>query len=240
MPTVLITGAARRVGKALAELFAARGWEVVIHYNQSESEAQDLSHLLQKQYPDRRFPVVQANLSEPGQVSDRLIEHLPKPIKSLDALINCASVFEASSLADTSLNLLRQQMAINFDAPFMLMQAFNKYQKKGAIVNILDTRIVNNNWSHAAYSLSKKALMELTRMAALEWAPEVRVNGVAPGPVLPPPGKEEAYLQKVVAATPLKSVVGLANLTESVWFLVTNSAITGQIIFCDSGAHLKD
>ncbi len=239
MPTVLITGAAKRVGKALAELFAARDWEVVIHYNHSEEAALDLSLGLQNKYPDRHFPIVRADLSDGDKFVALLMDKLPAPIKGLDALINCASVFEPSSVAETDYHLLRQQMAVNFEAPFMLMQAFYQLHGSGAIVNILDTRIVNNSWSHAAYSLSKKALMELTRMAALEWAPGVRVNGVAPGPVLPPPDKDAAHLKKVAADTPLKKVVGLNDLAESVWFLIANSAITGQIIFCDSGAHLK-
>lgn len=239
MPVVLITGAAKRIGRALAELFAARGWEVVIHYNNSAVAALDLSRSLQKQYRDRHFPTVKADLSDAGKSVELLLDHLPAPVKSLDALINCASVFEPSSLAETDYLLWRQQMVVNFETPFMLMQAFYKRFGKGCIVNILDTRIVTNDWSHAAYSLSKKALMELTRMAALEWAPAVRVNGVAPGPVLPPPGKEAAHLGKVIADTPLKRLVGLDDLTGSVWFLVANSAITGQILYCDSGAHLK-
>ncbi len=239
MPTVLITGAAKRVGKALAELFGARDWEVVIHYNNSEVAAQELSLSLQKKYPDRQFPTVRADLTDVGKSIALLREGLPASVNGLDALINCASVFEPSSVAETDHQLLRQQMAVNFEAPFMLMQAFYKVHGRGAIVNVLDTRIVNNSWSHAAYSLSKKALMELTRMAALEWAPDVRVNGVAPGPVLPPPGKDAMHLEKVAVETPLKKVVGLDDLAESVWFLVANSAITGQIIFCDSGAHVK-
>ncbi len=103
----------------------------------------------------------------------------------------------------------------------------------------MDTRIVDNESSHAAYSLSKKALMHATTMAALEWAPSVRVNGVAPGPVLPPPGKDETHLHEVIESTPLQKRVELDNLVESAYFLTTNDAITGQIIFCDSGAHLK-
>ncbi|GAO30274.1 SDR family oxidoreductase [Geofilum rubicundum] len=239
MPTVLITGAAKRVGKALTELFAARGWEVIIHYHTSERAARDLSLSLQKKYDSRHFPVVQADLSNPVQSVEMLLKQLPQPLAGLDALINNASVFDASTLAETDYDLWRRQMLVNFETPFMLMQAFYKMFGKGAVVNVLDTRIVNNDSSHAAYSLSKKALTQLTQMAALEWAPDVRVNGVAPGPVLPPPGRDSVYFEKVAADTPLKRVVGLDSLAESVWFLVANSAITGQVIYCDSGAHLN-
>jgi pteridine reductase len=239
MPTVLITGAAKRVGKALAELFADRGWEVIIHYNNSERSARDLSLNLQKKYGDRHFPLVRADLSNPAKAVKILLQQLPQPLIGLDALINNASVFDPSTLAETDYDLWRQQMLVNFEAPFMLMQAFYNLFGKGTVVNVLDTRIVNNDSSHAAYSLSKKALMQLTQMAALEWAPDLRVNAVAPGPVLPPPGRDATYFEKVAADTPLNKEVGLDNLVESVWFLITNSAITGQVIYCDSGAHLK-
>jgi len=237
MPTVLITGAAKRLGKVLAEFFASKNWEVIIHYNNSDNAAKELSLSLQKKYYGREFSIVKADLSDPEQASALLINQLH--IKRPDLLINCASIFESSNIGETNYKLLRRHMKVNFEAPFMLMHEFYNCYGKGNIINILDARIISNSWSHAAYSLSKKSLTELTRMAAFEWAPNIRVNAVAPGPVLPPPGKDKSYLERVAADTPLKKSVDLNSFLESVWFLVTNSAITGQIIYCDSGAHLK-
>lgn len=236
--TVLITGAAVRVGKSLAEFFASKGYNVILHCNSNYDAALELSSSLSQTYPHALFPIVTVDLSYPIDAANQLFHTLPKGISTVDVLINNASVFEASKLKETSYELYRRQMVINLDAPFFLMQAFYNRFKSGSIVNILDTRITNHNSSHAAYTLAKKALMHLTQMAALEWAPSVRVNAIAPGPVLPPPGDDISHLHRVAESTPLKSTVSLDNLADSAYFLVSNRSVTGQIIFCDSGAHL--
>ncbi len=238
MHTVLITGAAKRIGEALALYFAHKGWEVVIHCNSSREEADRLSTRLSSLYKERLFPVIVADFSDPVSASDSIFSQLRKLKLSPELLINSASVFSPATLADTSYTHLRRQMMVNFEAPFMLMKAFRQYCKKGCIVNVLDTRVKSNDSRHAGYTLSKKVLMHLTEMAALEWAPDIRVNAVAPGAVLPPPGQDEAYLKEVVARTPLKQSVPLGDLADAVWFLVINGTITGQIIYCDGGAHL--
>lgn len=238
--TVLITGAARRVGKALAKRFALEGWNVVIHYNSSRDKALAFSTKLRQLFPKQIFPIIGADLSSGEETIIDLFDNLSKlDINKLDALINNASNFYPGSLKETDTSLLHNSFKVNFEAPFFLMRHFYLLYGYGSILNLLDTRIVDNESSHGAYSLSKKALMNVTSMAALEWAPSVRVNGLAPGPVLPPPGKDEVHLEKVIASTPLQKVVELDNLVESAYFLTTNDAITGQIIFCDSGAHLK-
>lgn len=231
---VLITGSAKRLGKALAYYYAAKGWEVVLHFNSSISEAQLLSDELHAKYPERLFPLFQANLNEVVEC-----EGLIDKIDHLDVLINNASVFESGLLFETNEDLFRDQMAVNFNAPFFLMKKFYNKFKRGVIVNILDTRITSNDSSYGAYSLAKKSLMNLTKMAAIEWAPFVRVNAVAPGPVLPPDGKDANHFYKVIDETPLKKQVDIQNLCESVYFLTLNDDVTGQILFCDGGAHLK-
>ncbi|ASB47789.1 SDR family NAD(P)-dependent oxidoreductase [Alkalitalea saponilacus] len=236
--TVLITGGAQRVGAALSRFFAQNGWNVVIHYNRSSDVARELSKELSGIYPEQYFPVVWCNLSEFPEKMIEFFNHLPQELNSIDVLINNASVFDPGVLSDTTPELLKSQMSVNFEAPLFLMQSFVNCFKSGVIVNVIDTRVTENSFSHAAYSISKKALMHLTKMAALEWAPDVRVNAVAPGPVLPPPGKTDDYLHAVIKETPLKKQVKLDNLSESVYFLVENDSITGQIIFCDSGTHL--
>lgn len=231
---VLITGAAARVGKALAYYFAAKGWEVVIHYNTSTQLAIDLSNELKNKYPGRKFPLVSANLEHISEC-ERLIKDADHP----DVLINNASVFEPGLLSVSTEKHFRRQLSVNFDAPFFLMQHFYNNSKSGVIINILDTRVGTNDSSYAAYSLAKKALLQLTTMAALEWAPNFRVNAVAPGPVLPPEGKNLRYFKKVVDNTPLKKQINIDNLCKSVYFLTENEDITGQVLFCDAGAHLK-
>ncbi|WP_291856421.1 SDR family oxidoreductase [Marinilabilia sp.] len=235
--TVLITGAARRVGAGITRFLANEGWEVVIHYNHSRDEALQLSGELQEAYPDREFPVLQCDLSNMDAVLS-VFNRIPDNIQQLDALVNNASTFNSGRLLETSADFLRKEMSVNFEAPFFLIQAFVNTFGKGSIVNMLDTKIVKNEGIYAAYLLAKKNLAELTRMAALDFAPDVRVNGIAPGPVLPPPRKGNEYLADVIAKTPLKQQVAVQDISASVSFLLNNPSVTGQIIFCDSGSHL--
>lgn len=235
--TVLITGAAKRVGAAIAKFLAREGWEVVLHYNHSKDDAEQLSRELKHEHPERTFPILQCDLANHDAVLS-LFGHLPDDVKKIDALVNNASVFDPGTIDETSPVFLRKEMSINFDAPFFLMQAFKNIYGEGCIVNMLDTAIMKNEGSHAAYLLAKKSLANLTNMAALSFSPDIRVNGVAPGPVLPPARKSPDYLKDVVAKTPLKKQVDVDDIAASVSFLLNNPSVTGQIIFCDSGAHL--
>ncbi len=125
------------------------------------------------------------------------------------------------------------------DSPFnFLIQNFKNFFGKVAIVNLLDAKIEKNEGAHTAYILAKKSLAELTRMAALAFAPHIRINAIAPGPVLRPRGKNDNYLKQVVDHTPLKRQVDTDDIAMSVSFLLNNPSVTGQILFCDSGSHL--
>jgi len=235
--TAFVTGSAKRIGSVISEQLASAGWEVILHYNHSRDDAVRLSEKLKQLYPERVFPVFQCDLSV-GDAVLSAFNRLPDGIDKIDALINNASIFDAGKIDDTSLGFLRKQMMVNFEAPFLLMQAFKNQFGEGSIVNLLDTKIVKNEGTHAAYLLAKKSLAELTRMAALDFAPEIRVNGVAPGPVLPPPRKSADYLTDVIEKTPLKKQVDVNDIAYSVSFLLNNPSVTGQVLFCDSGSHL--
>ncbi|MDI3520707.1 MAG: pteridine reductase [Anaerophaga sp.] len=235
--TVLITGSAKRVGAAITRFLAAEGWEVVLHYNHSRDEALGLSKELKENYGDREFPVIQCDLSNIDAVLS-LFGRLPEGIDRLHALVNNASTFHSGSIEETSPSFLRKEMAVNFEAPFFLLQSFRNSFNSGCVVNMLDAKITTNEASHAAYLLAKKNLEALTRMAALSFAPGIRVNAVAPGPVLPPSRKSDDYLKHVVDRTPLKRRVDTSDIAASVSFLLNSSSVTGQIIYCDSGLHL--
>ncbi len=237
-PIVLVTGAAKRVGAAISRHLADEGWSVVLHYNRSDEEALQLAAQLKKKYPGQDFSTVQCDLSNTGEVL-LLFEKPAFKGLELNALVNNASIFMPGTLEELSPTFLKQQMGVNFEAPLFLMQAFMKTFGRGSVVNLLDTAITGNSDTHAAYLLAKKNLEALTRMAALAWAPAIRVNGVAPGPVLPPPGKGQEHLKKVIDKTPLKRQVDVIDIAQTVSFLLNNPSITGQVIFCDSGAHLK-
>ena len=235
--TALITGAARRIGKAMAQHLASQGWNIAIHYNSSELEARQFCDKLAGAYPNQQFEIFKANLNLPNEV-ELLIPQVIQKMQVIDLLINNASVFEPAQLGDTTTEFLDRQMNVNFKAPFILMHDFAKSFKSGVIVNFVDTRIVTNQSNFAAYSISKKALWELTKMAALEFGPGIRVNAIAPGLTLPPEEKGDDYLLKLAEKIALKRPGGLDPILKSLDFILNNDYLTGQLLFCDGGENL--
>jgi NAD(P)-dependent dehydrogenase (short-subunit alcohol dehydrogenase family) len=237
-PTALVTGGARRIGKFLVEHLAKEGWEVIIHYNQSCQSAQQLSEKLQQLYPDRHFPLIQLELKN-WEVLEQQLSFIDKLTVKVDLLVNNASTFNPSSLLDGSIEHIKSQFGINAFAPMVLGQFMVKKYHCKHIINMLDTDITTNRRSHTYYLLAKKVLHEHTRMAAAEWGPQVRVNGIAPGPVLPPDGHTNDYLDNAASHLPLQKTVSLNTLSRALDFLLEAEDVTGQIVFCDSGSHVK-
>lgn len=235
--TALITGASKRIGRVLTEHLAENDWNVILHYNTSESEANELSRLLKKRYPDQEFLSTQANLEKISEV-ESLIPQIVAQMGAFQLLINNASVFDHGYLGETSSELYASQMDVNLRAPFFLMHDFAQYCKAGNIINFVDTRITTNKSNFAAYSLSKKGLWEITKMAALEFAPEIRVNAIAPGANLAPEGKDEEYLWNLAKRTPMKKPGGLEPILKSLDFILNNNSLTGQLLFADGGENL--
>jgi pteridine reductase len=235
--TALITGAAKRVGKALTEHLAEKGWNVIIHFNTSEKPAQQLSEFLKEKFPRQEFPVVKANLANLNEVLE-LIPSIVKSQGNFQLLVNNASVFEPGYLFNTSEEMFDNQMNINLKAPFFLMRDYANHCKEGNIINLVDSRITTNKSDFSAYSLSKKGLWELTKMAALEFSPKIRVNAIAPGATLPPEGKDDNYLTKLAKKTPMKKSGGLKPVLKSLDFILENEHLTGQLLFADGGENL--
>jgi len=235
--TVLITGAARRVGKAMAFHLACQGWDVAIHYNTSVEEAILFKAQLETSYPKQKFEIFKADLNRTEEV-EMLLRQVVLTMGTLDLLINNASLFESAWLGQTTTAFLDHHMNINFKAPLILTRNFAQQIKHGTIINFVDTRIVNNQSRFAAYSLSKKALWELTKMAALEFGPNIRVNAIAPGLTLAPEEKEEAYLWNLAKNITMKRPGGLTPILKSLDFILENEYLTGQLLFCDGGENL--
>ena len=235
--TALITGASKRIGKSMAVHLARKGWNMAIHYNSSETEAKLFRDELKKEYPHQQFAIFKADLNSTAEV-ELLIPEVVRTMPTLDLLINNASLFEPASLGRTSSEFLEQQMNVNFKAPFILTRDFALTGQSGIIVNIVDTRIVNNQSGFAAYSISKKALWELTKMAALEFGPGIRVNAIAPGLTLPPKDKGEDYLLKLAEKIAMKKPGGLEPILKSLDYILNNDYLTGQLLFCDGGENL--
>lgn len=235
--TALITGAAKRLGKAMAMHLAAQGWNIAVHYNTSEIDAIKLQDELRSSFPDQKFEIFGGNLTITSQVEQLVLQVIQK-MGNLDLLINNASVFDRGDFVNTTADFLDQQMNVNFKAPFILTRQFALMAKKGTIVNFVDTRIVNNKSNFAAYSLSKKALWELTKMTALELGPNIRVNAIAPGLTLPPEEEGDDYLLKLAKNIAMKRPGGPEPILKSLDYILNNDYLTGQLLFCDGGENL--
>ena len=234
--SALVTGGAKRLGRAIAEMLAACGANTVVHYNHSETEAEALADQLRKQ--GAKAWTLQADLAdtdEAGHLVSRAVE-LAGP---LEILVNNAAIFPDSRLADVQPDEVLASMRVNALSPLAIGRAFARQSRPGAIVNMLDCRILDYDELHVAYHLSKRTLSSLTRMMAVEFAPAVRVNAVAPGLILPPPGRDESYLKSLESTNPLECHGGPEDVAAAVRFLVESAFVTGQIIYVDGGRHMR-
>jgi len=234
--TALVTGAGKRLGRATATALASQGVSVVVHYQSSQAEAEQCAELVRSN--GVKAWTLQADLSDPpaaAAVMDRAVE-LAGPV---DILVNSASIFPRNTLADMTWKDVTDNMQVNAMAPFLIARGLAAQGRSGAVVNLLDTRVVHYDRVHAAYHLSKRALLTLTRMMALEFAPAVRVNAVAPGLILPPPGEDESYLQKLSASVPLQRVGNAGDITDAILYLLRSEYVTGQVLFVDGGFHMR-
>lgn len=235
--TALITGSSKRIGNSIAGHLAAKGWNIAVHFNHSENPAAELVRELSLNYPQQKFKMFKANLANINEVN-KLLPNVISEMGEINLLVNNASVFDPAYLKETSVELFDAQLNVNLKAPFFLIRDFANQSKKGNIINFVDTRVTSNKSNFAAYSLSKKALWDLTQMAALELAPEIRVNAIAPGVTLPPEDKEEDYLQNLAQNIPMKKPGGLDPILRSVDFILENNHLTGQLLFADGGENL--
>jgi NAD(P)-dependent dehydrogenase (short-subunit alcohol dehydrogenase family) len=234
--TALVTGAAKRIGRSLAMALAREGVHVVIHYNTSQEEAEQVAEEV-RQHGSHAW-ALQADLHDSEQ-TDMLIDRAIEQAGQLQILVNSASIFMQNRLLDFDADDFYNNMQVNALAPLGLSRAFARQGQAGAIINFLDTRILDYDRDHAAYHLSKRTLYTITRMLSVELAPRIRVNGVAPGLILPPPGQDAAYLEKRKHTNPLQQIGTLEDITEAALFLLRSDFVTGQIIYVDGGRHLK-
>lgn len=234
----LITGASRRIGRALAITLAEEGVNIVAHDRRS-LEAETAKVCGEVEDCGARSWKVIADLEKPEEY-ESLVARALREAGSLDILINNASLFLPNTLMDVGWKDVTQHFHVNAWAPFVLSREFARLVRRGSIVNILDTRIAGYDRAHVAYILSKHMLSVLTKMCALEFAPAVTVNAVAPGLILPPAGKDDAYLDKLAQTVPLKRHGGPEDITDAVLYLLRSDFVTGQTIYVDGGRRLLE
>jgi NAD(P)-dependent dehydrogenase (short-subunit alcohol dehydrogenase family) len=236
----LVTGGAKRLGKEIASALAGAGASVVIHYNTSGAPAEEFCAALEAS--GTTAVPVQADLDDPAQ-AEGLFDAAWKALDGIDLLVNNASIFPTGRMDGMTLADLDANVRVNAWAPFLATRAFHRRVKDtdgtGSVVNLLDTRLVGGDLAHAPYHLSKAMLAEITSMTAVEFAPELQVNGVAPGAVMPPEGLGDEYLAGLTAELPLRRRGYPADIAEATLYLLGASFVTGQVIFVDGGRHLR-
>ena len=234
--TALVTGGARRIGRATAEALATEGANVAIHYGRSRDEAEEAAAAIRKAGPQAW--TIQADMADPS-AAEALLPREVETAGPIHFLVNNASIFEPSLVTDFSTDDLARNVQINAMSPLLLSRAFAEQGVEGAIVNLLDSRIVEYDKKNVAYHLSKRMLFSLTRMTAMEFAPAIRVNGVGPGLILPPEGEDDSYVQRLAHLAPLGRVISVEAVVEAVMYLLKAEHVTGQVLFVDGGRHMR-
>ncbi|MBO7742052.1 MAG: SDR family oxidoreductase [Victivallales bacterium] len=235
-PVVLVTGGGRRIGACVCRAFGAAGWRVAVHCGRSLQAAGEVAESI----GGGRAAVFSADLRDDRE-RDGVIPAVLERFGRIDVLVNNASAYVRRPLSAVSAQTLREDLEINFTAPFALMCSFREAAGSagGNIVNILDSRIQWPDGDSAGYSLAKSALAQGTLLCAREWAAAgIRVNGIAPGFVMPAEGVPMERMAHLVEASPLKRRCTPEEIADSALWLVNAPSVTGQIIYLDGGLHL--
>lgn len=235
--SVLITGASRRIGSAIARDFASRGFDLHLHANTSVTELGQLAESLESEFGVKVTRHI-ADLSDLGAVQ-RLVAALRNPGPVPTVVINNASIFEENyqSAATADIELVVKILTVNTAVPLVL-SALLADLDGGQVINITDGHVDLTCAMHLPYDVSKAALADATRRLAVLLAPKVRVNAVAPGLVLPPPGRDQSHLERMALRAPLQRPSQLAHIIAAIRFLCDVDTVTGEIIMVDGGEHL--
>ena len=239
--TILITGAAKRIGKEIALTFCDLGWNIIIHYNSSKADAEDLSNQINSINPESA-KIIQANLDISDDVQ-RLIQESKECFNSIDVLVNNASTFYPTPIDDISEEHWDKLVGSNLKGPLFLIQGLKDklIESRGSIVNITDTNLSKGVANFSIYASAKGGLESITKVLARELAPEVNVNAIAPGAMLEPPDVTwtEEQKEKVIANIPLKKMGSEKDIANTVKFVVSSKYMTGQVIKVDGGRSLS-
>lgn len=234
LKTALVTGAAKRLGRAAALHLAGQGYNIALHYNSSKAQAMDTAQAIYKK--GVRCELFACDLADEKAVKE-LLPKVHKAFPNLNLLVNSASIFIPNKFGDKDLDLFKAHWDINFKAPYILSCAFSRLVKKGQVVNFIDANVAKHESRYADYLLTKKALYEFTQMAAVQWGPALRVNGIAPGMILPPihhPDDRKARARNI----PLKRVGDPKYVLQALQYLLDNDYVTGQVLAVDGGEQL--
>ncbi len=231
----LVTGGATRLGLFFARRLADAGYDIALHYNSSADAAARAAEEIRALGRECHTFACDFSSGDPGD----LIEQAQSALPGLAVLVNSASAYTPAPIAQTSRALLEEQFSVNLFAPMLLTRDFASRVGRGCVVNIIDNKLAYNQYPYAAYLLAKKTLAEFTRMAALEFAPHIRVNGIAPGVILPAATRSSDYLQWRFEGIPLGRQGSQENLGQALDYLLANDFVNGQILVVDGGESIN-
>ncbi|NND02087.1 MAG: SDR family oxidoreductase [Acidimicrobiia bacterium] len=235
----VVTGGATRVGRALTLALAGAGADVFIHYNSSAGPAEKTAADVEA--VGRKAAIGSANLSDPSVTGD-LIAQATAALGPISILVNSASGFPADTLADATLDGFHSALNLSLASPIFLTQAFAAAlpdEDEGAVVNVTDVKTQRPYKDHFSYVIAKGGIDTFTRAAARFLAPQIRVNAVALGVILPPPGEDDFYAEQLASKLPLKRVGGTEPVAAAMLAVLENDFITGEIVRVDGGGHLE-
>ncbi len=235
---IIITGGATRIGAAIAKKLSGPGKEIVIHYKSSKLNAERLKKELSKNLT--KVYLIKSDLSKETDIK-KIVKFAKSKLKYFDCLINNASLFENDKLENFTTDSWEHHLKVNLRAPALLSKEFSKNTrgKNNNIINIIDQRVFKLTPYFFSYTISKSGLYTLTKTSAMSLAPNIRVNGIAPGPTLKNKRQSEKHFRKQYLATPLKRQVDVEQICNAVDFFIKNISITGQVISVDSGQSLN-
>jgi NAD(P)-dependent dehydrogenase (short-subunit alcohol dehydrogenase family) len=235
---IIITGAATRMGAAIAKKLSGPQVEIVIHYNKSKSSAEKLKKELIKN--KTKVYLIKGDLSKENDLK-KIVKFSKSKLKYFDCLINNASLFENDNLKNFTSKSWGQHLDVNLKAPAYLTKEFAKNirGKNNNIINIIDQRVFKLTPFFFSYTLSKTGLYTLTKTSAMSLSPNIRVNGIAPGPTIKNKRQTDKHFKKQYLATPLRKQVDVEEVCNAVDFFIKNSSITGQVLAVDSGQNLN-
>ena len=236
---LLITGAATRVGKAIALHFAERGWNIALHYFRSSAKAKELKKIIEQHWV--KVALIKADLKNPKQ-TEKIIPLAKKKLGAINCLVNNAALFEKDDITNFTTKSWNDHLNINLLAPTILTKQFAKQAPKKTvsnIINIIDQRIFNLTPFFMSYTISKSGLQTLTKTMAMRLGPNIKVNAIAPGPTIKSKRQTDKHFRNQVRSTLLKKTVRSEDICDTVEFLINNNSVTGQIIAVDSGQNLS-
>lgn len=235
MPTALVTGGAVRLGRALALALAQNGYDLALHYHSSRAAAEATAEEIRAL--GRQCVLFQQDLADVAAFH-ALIASVHSALPGLCVLVNSASGYVQENISETALKTFDDMFSLNLRAPYFLTQAFCATVESGQVINIIDNKIGFHQYQYGAYLLSKKALAEFTKMAALEYAPAFRINGIAPGVVLPASTRSPEYIAWRVQGIPMQKQGHPNDISQALLFLLNSEFISGQIITVDGAENI--